>query len=462
MVPMVFMSLAMGPLLTLAFPKIGLAQVKAIVKEKYTIALVGDSKLLADAIAKNPLVKLNEIGTVSAQVAVDKGTIDAALVAPVNFDQIAETDLSKAQKVDIVYNGTRAKSSLARFCLSNLVRDLSRTLLHQRMDRLGIKLKPPPYVETREVNPETPLGVASTFLQVSLSCFLMMMALLGVIYPSLDAVTGERERQTLEPLLMTQAERSELFAGKLLTVATTSYISVLLTMGGFFVSQFFQDRVMSLKGLSGASFPFYASFPWPCFLVTALVMLPLCITLSAAALMFASHAKTVQQGQGYFFPLMLISLLPLPVVLLGNIHLNAPISATPFLNAVVAFNDVLGGYVNFLWLAVTAVVSIGFCLIVVLLASPMLAREDLLFGVEDSPARRFAAGDYRRELFFLFVVVFLLMFYGSQVLVVNLNLWGVALTQILIVLLPALVFVYYWLRLPLSSVICLSACRRAA
>jgi sodium transport system permease protein len=119
----------------------------------------------------------------------------------------------------------------------------------------------------------------------------------------------------------------------------------------------------------------------------------------------------------------------------------------------------LSGYVNFLWLSVTAVVSIVFCVLVVQLVAPLLAREDLLFGVEDSPARRFAAGDYRRELFFLFVLVFLLMFYGSQVLVLNYHLWGVALTQIFVVLLPSLIFVQYWLRLPLSTVVNLSAPR---
>jgi len=83
----------------------------------------------------------------------------------------------------------------------------------------------------------------------------------------------------------------------------------------------------------------------------------------------------------------------------------------------------------------------------------LMAREDLLFDVQESPERRFAANDYRRELFFLCAIVFLLMFYGSQVLVLNYRIFGLALTQILVVLMPALLFVHYWLRLPLSSVL---------
>jgi sodium transport system permease protein len=458
-VPMVFMSLAMGPLVTLAMPKIALSQAKAIITDHYKVAIVGNSHLISSEIIKNHLLTLTEIGAMPAQAAVDKGTVDAAIVTPPDFDQVTEHSFGTAQKIDIIYNGTRAKSSLARLFLATWTDGLNHIILEKRIKLLGIGLRAPPYINTREITPETLFGVASPFLQVILTCILMMMALLGVIYPALDAITGERERQTLEPLLMTQAERGELFAGKLLTVATTSYISVLLTLAGFFVAQFFQARVLGLTGFLEDSFPMKAIFPWPCFLMTALVMLPLCITLAAAALMFASYAKTIQQGQGYFLPLMLVALIPLPVVMVGSIHLNASVSAMPFLNAVVAFNDILCGYVNFGWLSLTALVSVAFCFLVVQLVSPLLAREDLLFGVEDSPARRFAAGDYRRELFFLFVLVFLLMFYGSQVLVLNYHLWGVALTQILVVLLPALIFVHYWLKLPLSAVINLSVPR---
>jgi sodium transport system permease protein len=458
-VPMVVMSLAMGPIITLAMPKIAWSQARAIIHDQYKVALVGKSKLIASQIVRNHLMKLTDIGPLPAQAAVDMGFIDAAIVTPPDFDQVIENNFDTAQKIDIEYNGTRAKSSLARLFLTTWTNGLNHVLLGRRMKKLGIELEPPPYIHANEISPETPFGVASPFLQVILTCILMMMALLGVIYPALDAITGERERQTLEPLLMTQAERGELFTGKLLTVASTSYISVLLTLAGFFVSQFFQAAVLHMPAMLADSFPMRVIFPWPCFVLTAIVMLPLCITLAAAALMFASYAKTIQQGQGYFLPLMLVALMPLPVVMIGTVHLNAAISAMPFLNAVVAFNDILCGYVDFLWLSVTAVVSVAFCYLVVQLVSPLLAREDLLFGVEDSPARRFAAGDYRRELFFLFVMVFLLMFYLSQVLVLNYHLWGVALTQILVVLLPALIFVHYWLRLPLSTVINLSAPR---
>jgi sodium transport system permease protein len=458
-VPMVFVSLALGPLLTLALPKFAVAQAKAMITDTYKIAVVGNSKLIAEQLVKSHDLKMTDIGALPPQTAVDEGIVDAAIVAPADFDQVLSGDFSKSQKLDIVYNGTRAKSSLAKLLLSAWTKRFNQILLDRRIQSLGIGLKAPPYIHANEVTPETPFGVASVFLQVMLSCILVMMALLGVIYPALDAITGERERQTLEPLLMTQAERSELFAGKLLTVASTSYISVLLTLSGFFVAQFCQAKAVGLSAILEAALPMKANFPWPCFLLTAIFMLPLCITLSAAALMFASYAKTIQQGQGYFLPLMLIALIPLPVVLIGSIHLNASISAMPFLNSIVAFNDILSGYVNFLWLSVTAAVSIVFCFLVVQLAAPLLAREDLLFGVEESPARRMAAGDYRRELFFLFVFVFLLMFYGSQVLVLNFHLWGVALTQILVVLLPPLIFVHYWLRLPLSAMIKLSAPR---
>jgi len=458
-IPMVFMSLALGPLLVLILPKIALIQGKAIIMDTYRVAQVGDSQLVAAEVKNAPDFKFVDIGSMSPQLAVDKGLVDAAIVIPSNFDQSLESNFKKVDKVDIVYNGTRSKSGMARLRLSMWWDGLNQRFLQRRIKHAGINIEQPPNVAMKEISPESPFGVTTPFMQLMLAAILMMMALMGVVYPALDAITGERERQTLEPLLMTHAERSELFAGKLLTVASTSYISVLLTLLSFFVCQFLQPWIYGQHTFLQDSFPFKAVFPWPCFLFTGLAMLPLCVTLAASALMFSSYAKTIQQGQGYFLPLMLLGLVPLLVVLLGNVHLNASVCAVPFLNCIVAFNDVLSGYIDFFWLIVSTLISVAFCFLAILLVSPQLAREDLLFGVTDSPARRFAANDYRRELLFLCALIFLLMFYGSQVLVLNYHLWGVALTQILIVLMPALIFVRYWLRLPLTTVIKVSAPR---
>ncbi|MBU6452997.1 MAG: CPBP family intramembrane metalloprotease [Cyanobacteria bacterium REEB67] len=437
LVPMVFMSIILGPLLLLAVPRLAVSEAKHIATDTYKIAVVGESPLVATEFARWHEFQRTDIGTQAPQDAVDKGIVDAALVVAPNFN--------------ILYNGVKVKSSIARFRLSMFVDIYKRAELDRRIKGLSLGLVEPPRVQIKEVSPDSPFGVASVFLQSALCCVLMMMALMGVIYPALDAVTGERERQTLEPLLMTMAARKELFAGKLLTVATTSYVSVLLTLAGFFASQFFQRAAMHNLKIG-----FEADFPWPCFLITCLAMLPLCLTVAAASLMFASFAKTIQQGQGYFLPLMMLGLVPLPIALFGDVHLTAATAMLPFLNSVVTFNDVLAGYIDYRWLALSFCSSIAFCYLIVNLASPMLAREDLLFDIEEAPARRFAAQDYRRELFFLCVVVFLLMFYLSQVLVLNYRLFGMALTQLLVVLLPGIIFVHYWLRLPLASVINLS------
>jgi len=447
-IPMVFLSIVLGPLLTLSWPNLAATQAEKIVRDTYCVALIGDSPLMDKLLRRQPELKIVDIGTDVPQKDVDKGVIDAAIVLPPAIESLLESDLKSAQKIDILYDGAKLKSTIARLRLASIVEEFNRQILKRRMAKLDIHIQKPPYIEGREAEVNSPFGVASQFLQFMLTGILMMMALMGIIYPALDAITGERERHTLEPLLMTQAGRNELFTAKLLVVSTTSYVSVILTMIGFFASQFLQRGIMPAAAMGMA-----VNFPWPCFLLATLCMLPLCITIAASALMLASFAKTIQQGQGYFLPLMMLGLMPLPVAMLGDIHLGPAIAAVPFLNSVVAFNDILCGYVNFAWLAVAFISSIVFCLMLVKLASPLMAREDLLFDVQESPERRFAANDYRRELFFLCTTVFLLMFYGSQVLVLNYRILGLALTQILVVLMPALLFVHYWLRLPLDSVL---------
>ena len=61
-----------------------------------------------------------------------------------------------------------------------------------------------------------------------------MMSLTGAFYPAIDLCAGEKERGTMETLLISPASRSEIVLGKFLTVmlaSVTTAILNLLSMG---------------------------------------------------------------------------------------------------------------------------------------------------------------------------------------------------------------------------------------
>ena len=59
---------------------------------------------------------------------------------------------------------------------------------------------------------------------------LLLWALTGAFYPAVDLCAGEKERGTLETLLSSPAERSEIVLGKLLTVMLFSMATAVLNL----------------------------------------------------------------------------------------------------------------------------------------------------------------------------------------------------------------------------------------
>ena len=63
-----------------------------------------------------------------------------------------------------------------------------------------------------------------------LPVMLLLWAMTGAFYPAVDLCAGEKERGTLETLLSSPAERSEIVLGKLLTVMLFSMATAVLNL----------------------------------------------------------------------------------------------------------------------------------------------------------------------------------------------------------------------------------------
>ena len=59
---------------------------------------------------------------------------------------------------------------------------------------------------------------------------LVMMSLTGAFYPAIDLCAGEKERGTMETLLISPASRAEIVLGKFFTVVLASMMSALLNI----------------------------------------------------------------------------------------------------------------------------------------------------------------------------------------------------------------------------------------
>ena len=133
--------------------------------------------------------------------------------------------------------------------------------------------------------------------------FVLMAVLYGALHAALDTTAGERERGSLEPLLMTPVPRWALVLGKWGAVASVGMGVAVLSCFSFLPGQWLlRSETLSAMFLFG----------WREALLFLALLLPLAAMLSALMMAVAIRCKTFKEAQANNTAVvLLVSLLPL-------------------------------------------------------------------------------------------------------------------------------------------------------
>src|SRR5204862_8137299 len=123
---------------------------------------------------------------------------------------------------------------------------------------------------------------------------LVMWSMAGALYPAIDLCAGEKERGTMETLLISPAGRGEIVAGKYLAVWTLAAVTALwnlIWMGGgaLLGGRLLEMELVRPEGLF-----------W-----CALISVPLAALFSALSLALSVYARSTKEGQYYLLPIFL-------------------------------------------------------------------------------------------------------------------------------------------------------------
>ena len=151
---------------------------------------------------------------------------------------------------------------------------------------------------------------------------LMMWIVAGSIQPAVDLTAGEKERGTMETLLISPAERNEIVFGKFLAVAFFSFGSVIwnvlwLAGGALIVELLLGFPILNWPGLIGC----------------IIVGFPLAMFFSAICVALGVFARSTKEGQYYLMPLILIAMPLAFSTMLPGTELNLGNSLVPITGA---------------------------------------------------------------------------------------------------------------------------------
>jgi len=222
---------------------------------------------------------------------------DLALV--IDKDFAADWHAGKPAKVEIVADTTRRTGDVQIARVRAVLNEYGQSMGALRLLARGVNpmVAAPVNVGTRDLaTAEAKRGI---FLSVVLPLVLMLFAFIGGSHLAMDTTAGERERQSLEPLLATPAARGALVSGKMLAAVVLGLASMLLILVSFKVSA-------SIGG--GAARSLDVSFAAMGKLLV--ILLPLVLIGTALLTCLSASSKSMKEAQSHMVWLMLLPMLP--------------------------------------------------------------------------------------------------------------------------------------------------------
>jgi sodium transport system permease protein len=269
-------------------------------------------------------------GPRASEQAIRDGRAQVVLVIPRDLPE----QLSGEQgiRIPIRYNSVDEPSKNTQLRVSEVLSRWRRSIVAGRLkrDQKTESYTEPIQVRSQDVATRTELG-GSLWSRI-FPFLLVMMSLTGAFYPAIDLCAGEKERGTMETLLISPASRAEIVLGKFFTVMLASVVTALLNLLSMGLTGLQLARhVGSLSADPGRRVassllapPTLGSAFW-----MVLLLVPLAAFFSAVCLSLAVLARSMKEGQYYMTPLYLICIPLVVLTLMPGIELNLFYSLVP-------------------------------------------------------------------------------------------------------------------------------------
>ncbi len=344
----------------------------------------------------------------------------------VNREPVDEA-LAALQRPVVLHNSADEKSLIAARRVRDVVHNWESAVLAERLRNAGLPASLPEIVDATTVDMAASEEISATLWSKLFPTLLVMMAITGAFYPAIDLGAGEKERGTMETLLICPATRTEIVLGKFLTVMLFSLSTALLNLISMGATSHY---LLSMAGsgsrfsqFSGASFPPASALVW-----VILLAIPLSALFSALSLALAMFAKSSKEGQYYLTPLLMVTMGLTMFCLSPSVEINPYYSVYPVVGPGLLLKSLLLSQSQpYLWGYAVAVLGSSFAYSALALwwAIEQFKSEDVLFR----EAERFELGLWLRHILrdreptpsfteagFCFVLILMLQFASFGVL----------------------------------------------
>jgi len=272
------------------------------------------------------------------------GEAVAALVLSANFLESIEN--GEEASVTLTGDSFSQNSSNLMSMVTNALAAYEKTITASRLQAQGTDLSviQPFTIEQKEMSEEDP---NINLIAMLIPLILALAIGVGAGPSASDLFAGEKERKTMEALLMTPVSRSTLLFAKWLTISSIGALTGIITLVvvaaeiNFLTENLkkavtFGDNAGLIVGLAVLISVIYAMFNASLLMITSII------------------GKTVKESQSYSTPVMMLAMFPTLIITgigineLGFVHF-----AIPIMNLFTLIKELLFGIVNYEHILIT-------------------------------------------------------------------------------------------------------------
>lgn len=280
----------------------------------------------------------------------------------------------------VIRNSAEEKSLVAAGRVDEALRSWESEILQQRLSDANL---PPRLVEPIEIltiDTAQPESIAASVWSKVFPALLVVMAVTGAFYPAVDVCAGEKERGTMETVLICPAKRHEIVTGKFLTILLFSIATAILNLGSMALTGQYMLGASAGGNLAAAG---ALDFPPPAALMWVFILLiPMAALFSALSLALAMFAKSTKEGQYYLTPLLTVVLGLTVFCISPGVEIDPLKSLFPVVGPTLLLKAMLvnpGGSQELLYVIPVIVSSLGYSLLALYWAVEQFRSEEILF-----------------------------------------------------------------------------------
>lgn len=371
---MILAPIIIMPLMMVGGPLLMTRQEKVAEEKPSPIAVIGVEN------APIFMKTLQEAGTLQIVDSQDpesdlkEGLISLAVIFPQDFEQIIAAEGNPAD-ITILFEARQQTSTVSLQKFRNILQSYTASEVAGRLTRRGIDTALLNPVSVSEKNVANDQEMGGMILAAIIPFMLGIWAVSGGMYTAIDTVAGEKERNTMEGLLVCPPSRWSVAIGKFLAVFIIAAITVTLAIVAIILAY-----QLMLPALLGDELQIDLSLSLGSGLMLVLISALMVTMISAIEIAISAFGRSFKEAQNYITILTFAVMLPgMLFVFMPDLKLSGAGLLIPVFNLFAATRDILMGQQEILNIAVALGSSLAYAILAIVFSVRVFKSEKILF-----------------------------------------------------------------------------------